>query len=236
MNGPPKLTKQQLCDAIASALGVPKDPLGPGSKEHIWFLRSIAKALGLKFNGRKPEIARRILHGLDQPWDASCISTGDTVTGIALERILAGLGAIPERTSAVHDALVEQWLTSGSTLQPPVGNAAPKRLRTGHDVFVRSPEVAAYILLRANGRCEACGSAAPFMRTDGTPYLEVHHVTPLAEGGADTVDNTMALCPTCHRRAHHANDREAFSRQLRAQLVRERRAGSAPPSALDQGR
>ena len=58
----------------------------------------------------------------------------------------------------------------------------------------------------------------------------------LADGGADTVDNTMALCPTCHRRAHHAIDREAFSKQLRTQLVRERQAGSAPPSAPDQGR
>ena len=236
MNEPPKLIKQQLCDAIARALGVPKDPLGPGSKEHLWFLQAIAKALALSDEGGKHDLVQRILGRLGQPWDASCISTGDTVTGIAFERILAGLGAIPEQTSAVHDALVEQWLTSGSTLQPPAGNAAPKRLRTGHDVFVRSPEVAAYILLRANGRCEACGSAAPFTRSDGTPYLEVHHVTPLAEGGADTVGNTMALCPTCHRRAHHAIDREAFSEQLRAQLVRERRAGSAPPSAPEQGR
>ncbi|MBC8673865.1 HNH endonuclease [Aeromonas hydrophila] len=44
---------------------------------------------------------------------------------------------------------------------------------------------------------------APFNRvSDGTPYLEVHHIQPLANGGEDTIQNTMALCPNCHRKRH----------------------------------
>ncbi|HDR3495918.1 TPA: HNH endonuclease [Bacillus toyonensis] len=69
--------------------------------------------------------------------------------------------------------------------------------------YKRNPDVIAEILERANGYCEECGQEAPFKRAkDGTPYLEVHHVVPLSEGGEDTVENATALCPNCHRKAH----------------------------------
>ncbi|MDZ5631922.1 HNH endonuclease signature motif containing protein [Janthinobacterium sp. GMG1] len=71
-------------------------------------------------------------------------------------------------------------------------------------VFVRNPDVVAERLLRAGGRCESCLAEAPFMRAkDGTPYLEVHHKVRLAAGGDDSIENTVALCPNCHRRFHH---------------------------------
>lgn len=38
------------------------------------------------------------------------------------------------------------------------------------------------------------------------PYLESHHIIWLAAGGADSVDNTIALCPNCHRKMHVIND------------------------------
>lgn len=70
-------------------------------------------------------------------------------------------------------------------------------------IFLRNPDVVAETLVRANGFCEYCKSAAPFLRAkDSTPYLEVHHRTPLAKGGKDTVSNSVALCPNCHRQAH----------------------------------
>jgi len=69
--------------------------------------------------------------------------------------------------------------------------------------FLRNPDVVAAVLLRANGFCERCNREAPFVRAkDGTPYLEVHHVVQLADGGEDTVDNAIALCPNCHRELH----------------------------------
>ena len=69
--------------------------------------------------------------------------------------------------------------------------------------FRRNPDVVAEVLARANGVCEGCGERAPFIRaSDGTPYLEVHHVVMLADGGDDTVDNALGLCPNCHRKRH----------------------------------
>ncbi|WP_289043555.1 HNH endonuclease signature motif containing protein [uncultured Aliiroseovarius sp.] len=69
--------------------------------------------------------------------------------------------------------------------------------------FERNPDVVAERLHIADGVCDQCASPAPFRRAkDGQPYLEVHHVLPLADGGEDTVENTRALCPNCHRKAH----------------------------------
>ncbi len=69
--------------------------------------------------------------------------------------------------------------------------------------FDRNPDVITEVLYRAEGSCEACEQPAPFVRaSDGSPFLEVHHRQPLAEDGEDTVENAVALCPNCHRRAH----------------------------------
>jgi 5-methylcytosine-specific restriction protein A len=80
----------------------------------------------------------------------------------------------------------------------------PSQIVAAVAVFVRNPDVIAEVLLRANGTCEDCGKAAPFSRrSDGSPYLEVHHKIRLADGGDDTVENAVAVCPNCHRRAHY---------------------------------
>jgi 5-methylcytosine-specific restriction endonuclease McrA len=81
----------------------------------------------------------------------------------------------------------------------------PRRILVTTHAFVRNPDVVAEVLLRTNGRCESCGCDAPFIRkSDGTPYLEVHHKITLADGGEDTVENAEALCPNCHRAKHYA--------------------------------
>lgn len=69
-------------------------------------------------------------------------------------------------------------------------------------VYTRDPDVVVYALSRAGGTCELCLQPAPFADRDGLPFLEVHHVEHLARGGADAIDNVVALCPNCHRRVH----------------------------------
>lgn len=69
--------------------------------------------------------------------------------------------------------------------------------------YKRNPDVVAEVLERAAGKCECCGNSAPFNRkSDGAPYLEVHHRIPLAQDGDDTVENAIGLCPNCHRKDH----------------------------------
>ncbi|EPD2588181.1 HNH endonuclease [Vibrio cholerae] len=77
----------------------------------------------------------------------------------------------------------------------------------------RSEAIKLYAKKRANGVCEACGSKSPFETKTG-PYIEVHHLTRLADGGADCPENVIALCPTCHRRAHYSIDNKEFNEKL----------------------
>ncbi|HVM50341.1 MAG TPA: HNH endonuclease signature motif containing protein [Candidatus Acidoferrum sp.] len=80
----------------------------------------------------------------------------------------------------------------------------PQQLRIITIGFRRNPDVVAEVLFRAGGKCERCNRRAPFRRaSDGRPYLEVHHSIRLADGGNDTVENAIALCPNCHRKAHY---------------------------------
>jgi 5-methylcytosine-specific restriction protein A len=79
----------------------------------------------------------------------------------------------------------------------------PLRRTTTTTTYLRNADVVAEVLVRAQGECEGCKKEAPFAKKkDGTPYLEVHHVITLADGGEDTVENAIALCPNCHRRRH----------------------------------
>ncbi len=103
---------------------------------------------------------------------------------------------------------------------PPEGQNEVKRVSGSSKCFVRDPNVIAWVLEQAAGSCEACSEKAPFQRNDGEPYLEVHHVRPLAEGGPDTVDNAVACCPNCHRHLHHGSGPEKLRQSLLRRLGR----------------
>ncbi|MHC8440807.1 MAG: HNH endonuclease [Candidatus Eutrophobiaceae bacterium] len=82
-------------------------------------------------------------------------------------------------------------------------NTKPESIQIISKGYKRNPDVIAEVLERAKGFCEQCKSEAPFKRRkDNSPYLEVHHKITLAQGGEDTVQNALALCPNCHREAH----------------------------------
>jgi 5-methylcytosine-specific restriction protein A len=71
--------------------------------------------------------------------------------------------------------------------------------------FERSVWVSEYTKRKANGICQLCKQKAPFNNKSGEPYLETHHIIWLSEGGEDSIANTVALCPNCHRKMHILN-------------------------------
>lgn len=77
----------------------------------------------------------------------------------------------------------------------------------------RSEAVKRYALKRARGKCEGCSQPAPFMSKAG-PFLEVHHVHRLGDGGPDHPAAVIALCPNCHRRAHGSLEAATFNQSL----------------------
>jgi 5-methylcytosine-specific restriction protein A len=86
--------------------------------------------------------------------------------------------------------------------------------------FQRSESVRVYVLRRANGKCDACNNEAPFITKQNRPYLEPHHILRLTDGGPDNPRSVAALCPNCHREAHHGKGAEELNQRLLKQLDR----------------
>lgn len=85
-----------------------------------------------------------------------------------------------------------------------IAQQRPDTIQVTSVAYIRNADVIVEVLERASGICEKCSKDAPFKRKkDGTPYLEVHHRIPLSEGGLDTVENAIAICPNCHRELHY---------------------------------
>ncbi|HBK43044.1 MAG: hypothetical protein A2X74_09390 [Polynucleobacter sp. GWA2_45_21] len=102
----------------------------------------------------------------------------------------------------------------------PGGVSTPPSVMLMITQYRRSVEVKAWVLKQAAGICECCLNAAPFSRADGFAYLEVHHVRKLTDGGSDTVSNTVAVCPNCHRELHYGLDSANLIERLYQRLSR----------------
>lgn len=101
-------------------------------------------------------------------------------------------------------------LALNSLLLPPSDTA------TAHNtIYCRSRRIADYVLRRSGGRCEACGEKASFLKRNGEPYLEPHHIQRLSDGGLDHPSHIGAVCPTCHREIHHGLNGDLKNDRLR---------------------
>ena len=96
----------------------------------------------------------------------------------------------------------------------PTGNEQPRRTTRPTNVVQRSPKVAAWVRHNSGGKCELCEHEAPFKDKSEFPFLEVHHVVFLANGGPDTITNAVAVCPNCHRALHLSNKAVALRDEL----------------------
>ena len=71
--------------------------------------------------------------------------------------------------------------------------------------YPRDQYVGEFAKRRAQGSCQLCAHPAPFKDKQGNPYLETHHIVWLSQNGEDSMGNTVALCPNCHRKMHILN-------------------------------
>lgn len=108
--------------------------------------------------------------------------------------------------------------------ESPKGNSKPqKKISTSKEIYERDSKIKAWILQNADGKCEYCKSESPFITSNGIPYLEVHHLKTLANGGSDTIGNTVALCPNCHREFHFGINQEKILAKIYKQIKRLRK-------------
>ena len=98
------------------------------------------------------------------------------------------------------------------------GSKSPVSRSVLRKEFERSAAVVEAALGRAGGICELCEMSGPFKCLDGRPFLEVHHVVPLSEGGEDTLNNVAAICPNCHRACHFSPEKNYMEVLLKNRL------------------
>ncbi|EGQ7761711.1 hypothetical protein IS633_001473 [Vibrio alginolyticus] len=130
-----------------------------------------------------------------------------------IEQLIADMENKPFEGKAVFEAEVRDTSESKS-IEKPEGNIKPSTSIAQTIIFARDPKVKAWVLRRANGICECCNEPAPFETDEGKPFLEVHHIVPLIDGGADVIENCAGICPNCHRELHLGQLKETKKIQL----------------------
>lgn len=218
--------KQGVVNSICEISGVEPTALRRGSTVPSSVFDAALEFIGIPDrDGDMPTRAQRIIESVGGSWKPSFASSGSTVTLEGLEAVLAALQEVAA-SRCTYDA--DEALRIGSLLpdHPPASAPRPRqpapRLTVTLEIerIARDPAVVKEVLDRAAGVCEACGDEAPFVREDGKPFLEVHHVLALSDGGSDRPENAVACCPNCHRAFHHASDRvrrkESLYREISA--------------------
>ena len=94
----------------------------------------------------------------------------------------------------------------------------PEKINSTVSNINRSDLLKTYALSRAEGKCESCENVAPFLKRNGQPDLEVHHIIELNQGGSDSPINIAAICPNCHARVTHGQDALEFNAELKNKI------------------
>jgi 5-methylcytosine-specific restriction endonuclease McrA len=132
-----------------------------------------------------------------------------TISGRSYEYI--GIKRAPQST-------VDKFANLGRRAYQSIVDVVPHKL-TELMRRERSRLMAEYALTRSSGICEGCLSPAPFIRRNGQPYLEIHHLKELASGGNDHPANVAAICPNCHARVTHGKDGGEFNSEIKARIL-----------------
>jgi len=136
---------------------------------------------------------------------------GDNSFAVSWE--VPDIDSLPASDETTLNQRVTRLLKRGITGKPK-GHHFPSAKTSSHSVYYRDPMVKAWVLDNAKGTCELCDELGPFLDKTGHHFLEEHHVIPLAEGGSDTIENAVALCPNCHRKCHLGQDIESTRMEL----------------------
>lgn len=138
---------------------------------------------------------------------------------VVIERLINTVEGRYSLSSAEFESAVSSYLKK-DVLLIPQGVTTPESSVTQVTTIARDPKVKAWVLQQAQGQCECCDVIAPFTTLAGEPYLEVHHLIRLADGGPDMVSNVVAVCPNCHRRMHYGIDKYDIVESLYGKIGR----------------
>ena len=163
-----------------------------------------------------------VLYTQGRRWVSGLLPAKNIGVNVAskLENILAEAEGRQARSDTEFHAQVEAQRSKAKGGTKPTGVKQPASTVTSVTQFNRDPAVKAWVLEAAGGICESCGEEAPFFDMSGNPFLEVHHARRLADGGSDTAENAVAVCPNCHRELHFGRQRQEKLEALYARVSR----------------
>lgn len=109
---------------------------------------------------------------------------------------------INELISNSNDEKIPSWNSSKEAQETTLSSA------TGREIPKRSPQRAAKALIKALFKCEYNETDLTFLRKNGKPYTEPHHLIPLSKYkefkySLDVIENIVSLCSHCHNLLHY---------------------------------
>jgi len=90
------------------------------------------------------------------------------------------------------------------TLNKSYGKKRTEKKEVYVDRVERNPRIVSNLKKLRPNKCQIC-EEDHFLKENGEPYSEVHHIEELSKGGSQVTDNCLVLCPTCHMKMHHAS-------------------------------
>jgi 5-methylcytosine-specific restriction enzyme A len=187
-------------------------------RKDLLLFEDLGKRKGVRFEGVFECIGWSMVDGQSKRGEARKVIVFDLVRVAAATSASSPPSLSPHLTASLPELRQKAYDAAA--------NAAPSNgARTSKQTwYARSEWVRQYVLARADGTCEACDALAPFKRRDGTPYLEPHHTTRLADEGLDHPATVGAICPTCHRRIHSGEDGAAWNERLLKRIAEKEQA------------
>ena len=119
--------------------------------------------------------------------------------------------AIVEMTPDPRDILLRSEVTTPQgvkNLEITLQNATPKQQERVSKYIERGP-MGQKVKDKLGGTCQICSAfnqhPIAFLKSNGAPYSEAHHVIPVAalKTGTLSATNIMVLCPNHHRQIHY---------------------------------
>jgi 5-methylcytosine-specific restriction protein A len=155
----------------------------------------------------------------DRDWNSEVTYEGFTKFGINYITEL-GLLDIDEKDLLIVDISKEQKYQNDSNrvksiTLPPGELPRPKpKNYSGNIKYSTNPRRAKTALESSRFKCEFNENHNTFLnKASNEQYMEAHHLVPMNKQGLFSVDidvpeNILCICPTCHRKIHHAVDED----------------------------
>lgn len=125
-----------------------------------------------------------------------------TRRGSATQRTRAGARIPRRRKQRTEDEIVQSLFGEDEDCPTSV---EPDTRKTVVRVRQRNQRAVRDLKELYEHQCQITDAQFTFLKRDGTPYTEVHHLVPLGTGGADNPRNMIIVSPLIHRMLHYAH-------------------------------